>query len=51
MADERQSDLSVVYSVCPQNRKYGHELKILYYLSTKGLKVKMTIKIRVVCHL
>ena len=42
MADERQSDLSVVYGVCPQNRKHSYELKILYYLSTQGLKVKMT---------
>ena len=44
MADEKQSDLSVVYSVCPQNRKYSYELKILYHLITHGLKVKMTIK-------
>ena len=41
MADERQSDLSAVYGVCPQNRKHSYELKILYYQSTQGLKVKM----------
>ena len=40
MADERQSDLSVVYGVCPQNRKHRYELKILYYLSRQGPKVK-----------
>ena len=44
MADERQSDLSVVYGVRPQNRKHSYELKILYYLSRQGLKVKMTSK-------
>ena len=44
MADERQSDLSIVYSVCPQNRKHSYELKILNYLNRQGLKVKMTLK-------
>ena len=44
MADERQSDLSAVYGVCPQNRKQSYELKILYYLSRQGLKVKMIAK-------
>ena len=44
MADERQSDLSVVYGVCPQNRKQSYKLKILYNLSRQGLKVKMTSK-------
>ena len=33
MADERQFDFSVVYGVCPQNRKHSYEPKILYYLT------------------
>ena len=44
MADEGQSDLNVVYGVCPQNRKHSYDLKILYYLSRQGLKVKLTSK-------
>ena len=36
MADERQSDLSVVFVVCPQNRKHSYDLKIFVSFRHRG---------------
>ena len=46
MADERQSDLSVVYGVCPQNRKHSYELKIFILFEQAGAQSENDIKIR-----
>ena len=45
MADERQSDLSVVYGVCPQNRAQSSTKDFLLFKQA-GAQSKNNIKIR-----